>query len=332
MRAASLFSGIGAPEQARPDWRWLWSAEIEPFASAVLAARHPHSTNLGDVTADDFAERALAIGRPDIVVFGSPCQSFSVAGRRLGLGDARGNLALVALAVVRAVRPHWFVFENVPGLLSSEGGQDFATFLEAVADIGYFGAWRVLDAQYFGLAQRRERLFFVGCAGDWRGPAAVLFERESLQGHPAPSRGEGQGAARPLAAGSPGGSGYRNDADTADSLIANCLNAHGGAGRMDGESETFVTSTLTSNGDAHSGFRDETGLAPVIGGVRRLTPKEAERLQGFPDDYTAVSYRGKPAADGPRYRALGNSMAVPVLRWLLTRIAAAWPIRLDEVA
>jgi DNA (cytosine-5)-methyltransferase 1 len=379
VRAATLFSGIGAPEAARPDWRWLWSAEIEPFPSAVLAARHPSTVNLGDVTAHDFAERALAIGRPDVLVFGSPCQSFSVAGKRLGLDDPRGNLALVALAVVRAVRPSWFLFENVPGLLSSEGGRDFGTFLRAVAECGYFGCWRVLDAQHFGLAQRRQRVFFVGHLGDWRPAAEVLFEPESLRGHPAPGREAGQGVARPLSSGSPGGSGYRNDADTADDLIAfnhlmgakaggigaaveqaptlgtrlgggavayggndtrgpievaTALNAHGGPhGRLDFESETFVAQAFNwkSGGDCRgldpqdvtAALQCEQTPAAHIGpSVRRLTPVECERLQGFPDGHTAIAYRGKPAADGPRYRALGNSMAVPVVRWLLARIEA----------
>src|SRR5688572_23489653 len=155
LAAATMFSGIGAPEAAMPSWRWLWAVEVEPFPSAVLAARHPATVNLGDVTAHDLAERALAIGRPDVIVFGSPCQSFSVAGKRLGLDDPRGNLALVALAVVRRVRPRWIVFENVPGLLSSGGGDDLAAFLGAVAECGYLGCWRVLDAQYWHLAQRR---------------------------------------------------------------------------------------------------------------------------------------------------------------------------------
>src|SRR5262245_42902125 len=125
MIAATLFSGIGAPECAMPHWRWAWSAEIEKFPAAVMAARHPGSINLGDVTAHDFADRAAAIARPDVLVFGSPCQSYSVAGKRLGLDDPRGNLALVALGIVARVKPRWFVFENVPGLLSSSDGRDF---------------------------------------------------------------------------------------------------------------------------------------------------------------------------------------------------------------
>jgi DNA (cytosine-5)-methyltransferase 1 len=140
------FSGIGAREQAMPHWQWLWHAEIEKFPNAVMAARHPNSINLGDVNAPDFIERAEAAGRPDVIVFGSPCQSFSVAGRRLGLDDPRGNLALIALGIIARLKPSGFIFENVPGLLSSDGGRDWGIFLRTVDDIGYRGAWAVLDA------------------------------------------------------------------------------------------------------------------------------------------------------------------------------------------
>jgi DNA (cytosine-5)-methyltransferase 1 len=186
MIGATLFSGIGAPEVAMPHWHWPWHAEIEKFPSAVMAARHPRSRNLGDVTADDFAARASRLARPDVLVFGSPCQSFSVAGRRLGFHDHRGNLALLALRVVRELCPRWIVFENVPGLLSSAAGRDFGLFLRALEECGYLGAWRVLDAQHFGVPQRRRRVFFVGHLGDWRRAAAVLFEPEGLRRDPAP--------------------------------------------------------------------------------------------------------------------------------------------------
>jgi DNA (cytosine-5)-methyltransferase 1 len=333
MRAATLFSGIGAPEQAMPGWQWLWHAEIEPFPSAVMAVRHPASVNLGDVTSHDFCERACAIGRPDVVVFGSPCQSFSVAGQRLGLDDPRGNLALVALGVLARLEPRWFVFENVPGLLSSDGGRDFGVFLRAVEDSRYCAAWAVLDAQYFGVAQRRQRVFVVGHLADWRAPAAVLFEPESVRGH-SPTRREARQDVAPTLGAGPGSGGrtYGTDADSCESLVAMTLNGKGGSGRSDGESETFVTHSLRADGfDAsEDGTGRGTPLVPVafdarqsdeLTAVRRLTPVECERLQGFPDDYTNVAYRGKPAADGPRYRAIGNSMAVPVVRWILARIA-----------
>lgn len=402
--AASLFSGIGAPETAMPGWHWAWNAEVEPFPSAVLKARHPGSVNLGDVTAPDFVERANAIARPDVIVFGSPCQSFSVAGKRLGLDDARGNLAIVALGIVARLKPTWFCFENVPGLLSSAGGSDFGLFLRAVDELGYHLAWTVLDAQYFGVAQRRERVFAVGHIGDWRYPAAVLLEPEGLRGHHPPRRQAGQGVAPTIASRPTGGGGLGTDFDCDGGLItAKSLSARGwssqredsdtfvpevawalqerdhkGAGGVSGVAIAFdpalcftakdygadaqndLAPTLRSGGHDKShanagvmpavafkygqgakarslGLQEEqaptlssadsgTQLAPgLLQGmsVRRLTPLECERLQGFPDDYTLVTYRNKPAADGPRYKALGNSMAVPVVRWILERIEVA---------
>ncbi len=347
MKAATLFSGIGAPEQAMPGWQWLWHAEIEPFPSAVMTERHPGSINLGNVLVDDFAERAERAGRPDVIVFGSPCQSFSIAGRRLGLTDPRGNLALVALALVRRLRPKWFVFENVPGLLSSERGDDFATFLATVAESGYSGCWRVLDARYWHLAQRRERVFFVGSLGDWRDSAAVLSFAEGMRGYPAASRDAREDVASPIAAGSASSSGYRNDADTAENLIAHTLRGDGfdasedGTGRAtlnafhsrQGPDSGPVTHPLDTDGysiavafaeNSRAEVRLEGGDGQTVsslktgGGkpgqsypaiqqamqVRRLTPRETERLQGYPDDFTAILWRGKTAADGPRYRAI----------------------------
>jgi len=168
MRGGTLFSGIGAPELAAPEIAWRWCAEIDPFACAVLAERFPHIRNLGDVTQID----PSAIEPVDVVVFGSPCQSFSVAGQRGGLDDPRGNLALLAFALIgrirpRAARPRWVIFENVPGLLSSGGGRDFGAILGALEKCGYGFAYRILDAQYFGVPQRRRRLFVVGHLGDW---------------------------------------------------------------------------------------------------------------------------------------------------------------------
>lgn len=390
LTAATMFSGIGAPEVAMPHWRWPWHAEIEKFPAAVMAERHPDSVNLGDVSVDDFAERGSEIARPDVFIFGSPCQDFSVAGRRAGLAGKRGNLSMVALDILGRLRPEWFVFENVPGLLSIDGGRGFRWFLRRVDELGYLGSWASLDAQYRGLAQRRLRVFFVGHSRDWRYPAAVLLEPESLRGHHPPRRQKGEGVAPTIASRPTGGGGLGTDFDCDGGLVSHCLNA-GGMGRIDYESETFVTHALRADGfDAsedgtgrgtplvafsskdygadvgsiaptlramgHSGSHANAGgqvavafdttqitsranrsnpqagdachplaagaHAPAIAGssVRRLTPRECERLQGFPDDYTLIEYRKKPAADGPRYKALGNSMAVPVMRWILSRI------------
>lgn len=381
MIAATLFSGIGAPEVAMPGWQWPWCAEIDKFPSAVMAARHPHSTNLGDVSANGFTERAAQIARPRLIVFGSPCQSYSIAGKRLGLDDPRGNLTLVALGIIDRLEPDWFTLENVPDFLSSWSGaadgpaeagaeweseetSDFAAFLGQVDDLGYSLAWTVLDAQYAGLAQRRERLFAVGHRRDWRAPAAVLFEPESLCGHHPPRRQARERIAPTLSARTQGGGGLGTDfdldgglvagtvsakwvkgtggpaGDACYNLVAHALRADGfdasedGTGRGtplvpiafsakdDGCAATEdLSPTLRAGG--FTGSHANAGVMPAIQrgvAVRRLTPRECERLQGFPDDYTLIDYRNKPAADGPRYKALGNSMAVPVIRRILSRI------------
>ena len=390
MRGATLFSGIGAPEIAAPEIQWVWHAEIDAFPSAVMA--HHHGTpNLGDVSADDFVERAKQLGTIDILVAGSPCQSFSVAGKRLGLDDPRGNLALVTLGICQQLRPRWLVFENVPGLLTSGGGDDFSAFLDQMEVCGYSGAWRILDAQYAGVAQRRRRVFAVGHLGDdWRPSAAVLFEQPGLCGDTPPSREareETAGAARPSAASNSRwpaktactlntkygdkmgledqhingdaplfvpmlASGQANATVTTDgtSPTLTCLKdqpvvAFGAnnSASQGASASADITPTLSTTKvpgvaafqssqsgvrtaathatlDAHNGSRRQNGVTDGLT-VRRLTPRECERLQGFPDDFTLIPYRhGKPAADGPRYKALGNSMAVPVIGWVLDRV------------
>jgi DNA (cytosine-5)-methyltransferase 1 len=370
MRGGTLFSGIGAPECAAPGIDWRWAAEIDPFADAVYRARLPGAPNLGDVRAVNWAE----VEPVDVVVFGSPCQSFSVAGRRRGLDDPRGDLARVAIEAVGRNGARWFVFENVPGLLSARRGRDFAELLGRMAQCGYGVAWRIFDARHFGVPQRRRRLFVVGCLGDWRPAAAVLFECESLRRHPA-ARGEtAQNPAGTAADGARSGSGGAPGSDArliafgggvtrGPISVATTLSAHGGGlGRLDFDSETFIVHTL--RGEGFDGSEDGTGrgtpLVPVMafsakndggdagtghaptlramphdgshangggqlaavvsGGVRRLTPRECERLMGFPDDWTAIPWRGRIAPDGRRYRALGNSMAVPVIGRLLDRL------------
>lgn len=408
MRAATCFSGIGAPECALPEWDWRWSADIEPFPNAVRAERFPAVPNLGDVLDETFLDRAAALDPVDVLIGGPPCQDFSVAGLREGLHGARGNLSLRWVQIIHAIRPRYAVTENVPGWFSVNKGHAFGAFLAGlvgfdtaivppreaggkwtragmVAGPSGRAAWRVLDAQYFGLAQRRERVFVVSCLGDGGDPAAVLFEPARVRGNYPPRRETGERVARPIAAGSPGGSGYRNDADTADSLVAGTLNANGKAagaevqavayggnntagpidvatalnashtasGRQDFETETFIAHTLRAEGfDASedgtgrgvplvaasltsgkgNGSRpagrwqeDDTNLVAFAhhsAAVRRLTPREAEKLQGFPPDFTLIPYRNGMSKDGPRYRALGNSMAVPCMAWIGRRIAA----------
>jgi DNA (cytosine-5)-methyltransferase 1 len=396
----SVCSGIEAASVAWEPLGWTPSffSEIEPFPRSVLAHRFPVVPLHGDFTTIE----AGGYEPIDLLVGGTPCQSFSVAGLRGGLADDRGNLALEYLRLASRLRPRWLVWENVPGVLSSNGGRDFGSILGGLVELGYGFAYRVLDAQFFGVPQRRRRVFVVGCAGDWRRAAAVLFERHSLQGHPAPRREAGQRVADSLTVGANQCSGFPGDfveASTGD--ISHCLNA-GGMGRQDYETETLVTHTL--RGDGFDASEDGTGrgtpLVPVAFGwnksahqtmrvaettdalqaspqsnpavafnmhksgnnastlgvsvdrtdclrafekapfavmqpasaVRRLTPTEAERLQGFPDGWTDVPHRGKPAADGPRYKALGNSMAVPCMRWIGDRIAAVEAITANRRA
>jgi len=212
MNYFSVCSGIEAATVAwRPlGWRAVAFCEIEAFPSTLLAHHYPDVPNLGDITALTEADLEPFIGRTDVLVGGTPCQSFSIAGARGGLADPRGNLALRFSQLAHALRPEWLVWENVPGVLSSGGGRDFGSILGALAECGYGLAYRVLDAQYFGLAQRRKRVFVVGHLGDWRRAASVLFDRESLSGNPPPSREAGKGVAPILEVGArTGGTGEK---------------------------------------------------------------------------------------------------------------------------
>ena len=406
MRYGSVCSGIEAASVAWEPlgWKASFLSEIDRFPRAVLSHHYPKVPLHGDFT----SIQAGDYDPIDLLVGGTPCQSFSVAGLRGGLADGRGNLALEYLKLAQRLRPKWLVWENVPGVLSSAGGRDFGSILGGLVELGYGFAYRVLDAQYFGVPQRRRRVFVVGHFGDWRRAAAVLFERHSLQGHSAPRREAGQRAAPTISARTEGGGGLGTDFDLDGGVIAFGGNNTSGAidiaaalnakstQRMDFETETLITGALACSGghaypgttaqDAGEGFllpvayaiqeragcenpnagpdgagyregaaytlearqtpqavaftqnqRDEIRELAVAGAlsaepgmkqqtyvqtsaVRRLTPRECERLQGFPDDYTLISHRGKPAADGPRYKALGNSMAVPVMRWIGERI------------
>jgi len=543
----SVCSGIEAASAAWHPLGWTPSffSEIDAFPRAVLAHRFPEVPLHGDFTTiQDGDYRPI-----DLLVGGTPCQSFSIAGLRGGLDDDRGNLALEYLRLADRLRPRWLVWENVPGVLSSNGGRDFGSILGGMVQLGYGFAYRVLDAQFFGVAQRRRRVFVVGHLGDWRPAAAVLFERQSLRGDAPPSRTAGKGTSAdvapslvasgrgvertgdtrgqdPLVAVAFGGNNTAGAIDVATARVA-CNSPHG---RLDFESETFLVepvafsimsmnsgkdykaretdiaqlvmtspvggnqggdyvvqpfaiqeraicenpnagpdgagfradgaaytleartvpqavafdlaqitsaanrtrvepelpaSTLskesrmhvalcatgevfhTLRADGHDGSEDGSGqgsgavvigtplyeckacgesfadpyatgvggLAPaecprcgeergvvqafdwqsggdcrgldpqdtaqlqrcqtpaVVGPhlqVRRLTPTECERLQGFPDGWTAIPYRGKPASDGPRYKALGNSMAVPVMAWIGRRIAAVENLHLNQ--
>jgi DNA (cytosine-5)-methyltransferase 1 len=578
MKYLSVCSGIEAVSVAWGSlgWQPAMFAEIDPFCCWLLRSRYrvsrplympsPHDApsrkeakqraaairnvvalpadgaviNAGDFTrigADD-------VGAIDLLAGGTPCQSFSVAGKRAGLDDPRGNLTIEFARLAGRLRPLWLVWENVPGVLSIDDGRTFGAFLGMLVELGYGVAYRVLNAQHFGVPQRRRRVFVVGHLGGWRGPAAVLLERHGLSGHPPPRREARQGAAGGVEVGPSGGRltdtaptidagckdgfirnqlgiGVLSSTDESETLIAHALSADGfdasedGTGRGtpvvpvaictahtqsngSGFSEA-IAHTLESSGGAQAvafsqNLRNEVRLfgrdgktvgalaarpgvkqqsyiafsakdygadadtvAPTLRGmghdrshangggqvaiaftqnqegdvlsgdvmqslgtnanatgrnaptvaftlhgsdgtastaspadiagslrtrapgsienssttavlqeqpvawsgeltastdiagtlqrggeggridgvmtpqmaVRRLTPRECERLQGFPDDYTLVEYRGKLAADGPRYKALGNSMAVPVMRWIGERIAAVDAILRD---
>ena len=298
MKYGSVCSGVEAATVAwhQLGWKPEWFSEIETFPSAVLHHHYPNVPNRGDMT--KFKE--WPDGSIDILVGGTPCQSFSVAGLRKGLDDPRGNLMLTYLALAARYRPRWLVWENVSGVLSSNKGRDFGTFLGALGECGYGFAYRVLDAQYFGVAQRRRRVFVIGYLGNWQRAAAVLFERDSLQGNIAPRRQEGEKVAATITR----GFGDRGiDADQIESgnaVIAKCL--------------------TTRTGSAFDPFMETMPIQKDLS-VRRLTPRECERLQGFPDDYTLIPYRNRMASDGPRYKAMGNSMAVPVMRWIGSQIS-----------
>lgn len=411
MNYLSVCSGIEAATVAWHDmgWKPIGFSEIEKFPSQLLQHHYPHVTNYGDMT--KFKE--WNINEPvNLLVGGTPCQSFSVAGLRKGLEDPRGNLMLTYLGIADHFKPKWILWENVPGVLSSNGGKDFACFLQGLAELGYGFAYRVLDAQHFGVPQRRRRVFVVGCFGDWKSAAKVLFESESLCRDITPSKkkrkettafttssfgnySEGIGTIRANGGDIGGGSENlyvppianclqttSNDYSRADgfNMVTQVYETHPADSRVkemgdvcqtvtsrwgtgggnvpiavdtyNGTIQGDVTVTMTTTGggvasgpsvmqnlpiawDAElnasenkmgtlirggQGGRTDGVMMPNMA-VRRLTPVECERLQGFPDKYTNISWSNKSESpDGHRYKALGNSMAVPVMKWIGQRI------------
>lgn len=388
MNYLSICSGIEAATTAwhHMGWKPVGFSEIEKFPSLVLQHHYPEITNYGDMT----KYKEWNIHEPiDLIVGGTPCQSFSVAGLRKGLEDPRGNLALTYVGLLDHFRPKWFIWENVPGVLSSNGGQDFSAFLSALAYIGYGFAFRVLDAQYFGVPQRRRRIFVVGHSGGWQHPAKILFEPGCLSRDLTKGRKKREEIARCLTT----GIGTRLDGETDTFVTHKVYENHPSDSRvkdMGNVCQTVTSSWGTGGGnipfvqafrksrraqstsDYETWVNDEKantintfdlgdirtthavayGFEPGIAkregnpnrfnvemsptlraqmgdnqvsmannlAVRRLTPVECERLQGFPDGYTDIMPNGKQTPDGPRYKALGNSMAVPVMRWIGERI------------
>lgn len=368
MRYVSIFSGIEAascafiPLGMNP----VAFAEVDSHASAVLAAHYPYVPNLGDVTEVDWKKYR---GKADLVVGGSPCQSFSIAGKREGL-KGESVLMYEFIRCVREVRPRWFLWENVPGALSSEHGAAFGQLLHEMADGGGYGcAWRVLDAQFFGVAQRRRRLFLVGRAGNgYREACQVLFEPDCVPGNSASSKAKraelavragrsAQSAGFCDAAVKAGSIGYeleqhptlraggnlqpivlcmasgqanaeigedvgttlsaRQHKDPPITAVTRCGCDGGGKGALTSEDVSLTLSTRNEQS-----LFDPHGARRYV--VRRLTPTECERLQGFPDGWTDVAdHDGRPMSDAQRYKQLGNSMAVPVMRWIGKRILDA---------
>lgn len=418
MKYGSVCSGIEAASKAWEPlgWKPAWFSEIEPFPSAVLAHHWPEVTNLGDMTKIADAVRAGDVEAPDVLVGGTPCQAFSIAGLREGLSDDRGQLTLSYVELANAIdakrrergEPEAIiVWENVPGVLSSKDNA-FGCFLAGLAgessELQPAGgkwthagcvsgpqrviAWRVLDAQFFGVAQRRRRVFVVASSRKGFDPAAVLFEPGSVRRDSAPRR-ETQKAVAALTARGVGTCGADDNQAQAGHLIAfgggntaghidvaTACTAHGirldfdtetfavhgtqdpdtnrelahTLGRNNGQENAIVTEPFTlairgrsegstievrNDGTANAlltpnGGRAGMGVGAIGWGmqVRRLTPIECERLQGFPDNHTLIGWRGNDATecpDGPRYKAIGNSMAVPVMRWIGEHIAAALP-------
>ncbi len=389
MRYVSICSGIEAVTlAAKPlGWQADWFAEMEAFPSAVLQHHYPDIENKGDITEINIGNETT-----DLVIGGTPCQSYSIAGNKQGLDDPRGQLVREHIRLAAEMDARWIVWENVPNSLSVNGGRDFRTILRWMDDFGYQCAWRVLDAQYFGVPQRRRRIFLVGYIGDWRPPAAVLFESDCLQRRVKTRKEKRQGVALQSGKNIRVYSGGREEKDIASTLTSSNQ-------RLDFDTENLVVGTLCHGGqsagainnqDVYAGlviaFKHNAGakagslsvcedISPTLltgysSGVpailplqdkavrkndeiqngsgignegdpsftlttcdrhgvlledapRRLTPLECERLQGLPDYYTRIPWRNKPAElcpDAPRYKAVGNSMAVPNMRWLLSRI------------
>jgi DNA (cytosine-5)-methyltransferase 1 len=390
IRVGSLFAGVGGFDLGfeRAGTRTAWQVENDPACLRVLKARFPDARRYGDVR-----EVHGSLAAVDLVCGGFPCQDLSVAGRRAGLAGARSGLWHEFRRVVSEVAPAWVIVENVPGLLSSNGGRDMGTVLGGLGELGYGWAYRVLDAQWFGVAQRRRRVFIVGRLGDGAAAAEVLLEPEGREWNPPPRRAAGARAADVAAgcasaagavrddstrvvAGTVSGhaaGGYRNDLDTAGAYVVEderealppllASMEHEGPGYNRDEllvpvAFNWYASDPGAPGDMSPTIRVAGGQSPAVAfqphgaergnknlseispslcagtgesgnylprvilpdaAVRRLTPKECARLQGFPDDWLDLD---PPLADGPKYRMLGNAVCVNVSEWIGRRIAA----------
>ncbi len=316
----SLFSGIGGFDLgfARAGMQCAWQVEIDVKCQEILR-RHFNVKMYSDV-------RSVGGGILDpinLICGGFPCQDLSVAGKREGLAGKRSGLWFEFKRIIDELKPGWIVIENVPGLLSSNQGEDFAVILQGLVECGYGVAWRIFDAQYFGVAQRRRRVFVVASLGSGRA-AEILFEREGMCGDPPTRREARQEVTHAITRGSSSGyrydpngetfaidgfGGYREDAGILRSSGGDC----GGGSEM-----ITICPTLNSSGAEISrlgGWGAELDFyMPQSFGVRRLTPIECARLQGFPDDWLAGE------SNSTQYRQLGNAVCVPVAEWIGKRI------------
>ncbi len=278
VKFGSLCSGIEGAAVALPHWEHAYCSEIEPFCCELLARHYPNAPNYGDIT--------VHRSRPqvDCIIAGTPCQSFSINGDRAGMDDVRGQLAVAFSRILRYDRPRSFIWENVPGVLSSNEGRDFGAFLYAVGQLGYGAAYRVLDARYFGVAQRRRRVYVVGVhCGDWPRAASVLFDTPSgVVDARSPAKGRKAG---------PKVLGWTGDTTPkfGDEVVPTLRASQGGEG---------------------------VGIL-WRGGGRKLTINEWETVMGFPVNYT------EGGSDSQRRHALGNSFCPPVVRWIGERLEHA---------
>jgi len=323
----TLCSGIGSPELAfqRQGVQTRWQSEIDRDASGVLARQFPDVMNLGDIRNVGQHNAAPVT----IICGGTPCQNFSIAGKRAGLAGEQSSLFYEYTRVIRELRPAFAIWENVPGALSSNAGRDFAAVISAFQECGAMDiAYRILDAQYSGVPQRRRRVFIVA---DFRGERAgkILFEPQSVSGYRPTSRKTGTDIAFTLT-----GSNQRLDASNNETFIGvTALDARNGyhsdritSTLQDGttlNSMPLLAGTLRAS---RSGLQYASTnipgdyLVPDGYRVRRLIPRECERLMGFPDDFTRWDASGRELSDSARYRLCGNSIVVPVMEWIARRM------------
>jgi len=286
VRYGSICSGIETATLAFPEhWEAGWFSEIDPFCCALLKEKYPNVKNLGDITT---AKNFPAV---DLIVGGTPCQSFSVQGLGRGMDDPRGKLTQRFCEIIGDTRPSWVVWENVPNVLRIDGGRAFGSLLGGLAKLGYGFSWRVLDAQYFGVPQRRKRLFVVGHYRSWQRPASVLFD---------------------------GTSNIQADNEAGEVC---------GPGQSSPESHREILFGWTGDETPKYGIEKVPTLRSQQGGegvgfvgkgmCRKLTVTEWERLQGIPDGYTKI----EGWSDSQRKHAIGNAFCVNVMRWIAMRIS-----------